>query len=223
MTAADLLHEQAAKGARALSSPAQTTQLNAAIKRTLDDGRDGQVQALKTPDGRLLALKIISTHKNQSRSVLIPRGPEVEQMPANLSLEHGTYRTRSRVGLRRAPYEGPPTHSLELGELLESIGTVGSSGWRLVARNGRALGYLKANELQKTNTPSTYPTRISDPESTVFDVAKVNTTCRNVQYAIDGGGSAGSFKACRAYGGEWVLEQNGDTPALSPGRYVFKR
>lgn len=223
ITAAELLYEKAATGARGISTPEKTLAFSADIKRALDFGQDDTAQALQTPDGRLLALKVERTQSEQLRTVLIPRAPEVAKMPDNLILENGSYRLRGRTGLRANPWEGPATRSLEIGELVESIGTVEGTNWRLIGQNGRAIGYLLSDEIESTNTSGPYPARIDDPKSTRFDIVRAKTVCRSVQYAIDGSGESGSFTACRAYGGEWVLQQGGDTPALSPGQYVFRQ
>lgn len=188
----------------------------------MDYTQDGSVKALTTPDGRLLALKVEDSRTEQVRSVLIPRAREVSELPSNLVLENSSYRTNKRIGLRARPNEGPATKSLERGERIESIGIIEDTDWRLVGQNGRAIGYLKSSEIQSTNISSAYPVQIEDAKSTAFDVTRAKTTCRTMQYAFDGDGASGSFTACRAYGGEWVLENGGDTPPLSPGQYVFR-
>ena len=223
LTAVELLQDDAAKGARIISTPSATARFNADVKRALQSGADGSAQSLTTPDGRLLALRIISTQEDQIRSMSIPRSPLVVKPSTRMVLEGGKYRTIEQVHLRAGPSEGANLQLLARGVLLESIGTMGESGWKLVGQQGRALGYLKADELQLA-TDANGGTSVSDAAKTVlFDVAQVRTRCRNAQYAIDGGGASGAFTACRVYGGEWVLERGGDLTALSPGRLVFKR
>lgn len=217
----ELLYEKAATGASDISEPNATANFKADIKRAMDYGQDGQVQALTTPDGRLLALKMESTQTDQVRSILIPRAPEVAKLANNLILEVGTYHASKRTGLRAEPREGPATRSLERGERVESIARVEDTDWRLIGQNGRAMGYLKSDEIQTSGVRSSYR-KIDDPKDAVFDVARTKTKCRTAQYALDGGLS-GSFTACHAYGGEWVLEHNGDTPPLSPGQYIFRQ
>ena len=222
LTAVELLQDNAAEGARTLSTPSATSRFNADVKRALQSGADGSAQPLTTPDGRLLALRIITTRENQIRSMSIPRSPLVVKPSTRMVLEGGLYRTREQVKLRAGPSEGASIQLLARGVLLESIGTMGNSEWKLVGQQGRALGYVKASELQLA-TDAMGGTSVSDAAKTVlFDVAQVRTRCRDAQYAIDGGGS-GAFTACRVYGGEWVLERSGDVAALSPGRLVFQR
>lgn len=222
LTAVELLQDDAAKGARTISTPSATARFNADVKRALQSGADGSALPLTTPDGRLLALRIVSSADDQIRSMSIPRSPLVVKPSSRMVLEGGHYRTREQVNLRAGPSEGTSLQLLARGVLLESIGTMGDSEWKLVGQQGRALGYLKAEELTLA-TDGNGGTSVSDSAKTVlFDVAKVRTRCRDAQYAINGGGS-GEFRACRVYGGEWVLERGGDVTALSPGRLLFKR
>ncbi len=223
ITAIELLHDSAARGARSLSTPTATSSFNASIKRALLLGADGQTSALRTPDGRLLALKIETTRDEQLRSVLIPRAQEVLPPPTNLVLEESWTRTADRAGLRARPSEGPAIQTLERGTLLEVIGRVKDTDWRLVGLNGRAVGYLRNSELMFATERADTRFTNGDTQAIAFDVSRVRTRCRTAQYAIENGGASGGFTACRVYGGEWVLERGGDLTALSPGRLVFKR
>ena len=223
VTAIDLLHDDAAKGARQVSTPNATATFNASINRALLLGVDGEANALRTPDGRLLALKILDTRVEQLRSVMIPRAREVQPPPSNLVLEESWTRTASRVGLRARPAEGPAIETLERGRLLKVIGRVKGTDWRLVGANGRAIGYLLSSELMFATERAGVNLSIEDANAISYDVARVRTRCRTAHYAIEKGGASGGFTACRVYGGEWVLERSGDLTALSPGRLVFKR
>lgn len=223
VTAIELLHDKAAQGARTLSTPSATASFNAAINRALLQSADGDANAVRTPDGRLLALKILSTREEQLRSVMIPRAQEVRPPPTNLVLAESWSRTTDRVGLRAQPFEGPAIKSLERGTLLEVIGRVKDTDWQLVGINGRATGYLLGSELTSSVERASTNLANSDAQAIAFGAARIRTRCRTAQYAIDEGGASGGFTACRVYGGDWVLERNGDLPALSPGRLVFKR
>lgn len=217
ITAGELLLKSAYGGSSPSESASQ--RFNASLSRALNNGNTGDVVPLQTPDGKLLAMKVLDSRDNQLRTISIPRAREVSQLKTELELLSGLVQTASRTGLRATPLEGPATKSLEKGTQLLLIGQTTNKQWILVGAGDRAIGFLKRSELQAaTGTAGRLYTSATTSDVQV-DVVRVRTECRDVQYAIDGGGASGAFTACRAYGGEWVIERGGDTPALSADRF----
>ena len=194
-------------------------------RRAIASSADNAPVAWKSDHSGSTATVVANNTHNETRTVPVARETTVAP-PVNLVPIGVVYRARVAEDIRLAPNPSSTrAGGLAVGERINAIGKVAGGGWIMVARGGRAVGYVPAAGMEPAppgapaqGQPAGFdldtqaPVRSAAdldalPPGTTVDRVNANVTCRDIKLTVESRGEASTSKqsACKSPDGTWDL------------------
>lgn len=192
---------------------ADRTALSKHMALGLTQGKSGQQFAWANQQTGASATYVTRETKPSEKSVRVVRQSAMEA-PPRLEVDGRMHQSASRLDIRNGPNDkATVAGTIAAGETIKVYGKLAGSPWLVVARDGRAVGYVPVGGLKPATAsePSLLVAAGSGaatpPEGSVIDEISVKTRCRELEYQITKQGAQpeqGKTDACQTPDGHWL-------------------